>query len=128
MMRLTARFAPDRLIAQSLAALPEPDRAVLARPQAQKAFANMLLESMRRGTHGPQVDTALMVSPWDFDPAEIQMRVQMWQGELDQDAPPAMSRWVSAAVRHSQIEFYPADGHLSALTGHIEEILAALTA
>jgi len=29
-----------------------------------------------------------MVSAWDFNPADIQVPVQMWQGEKDMDAPP----------------------------------------
>ncbi len=126
MMGLTARWAPGRLIAQSMSALPEPDQAVLAKPKVQKAFAHMILESMRGGTRGPQVDTALMVSPWDFNPAEIQFCVQMWQGEKDVDAPPVMARYINSVLRQSKITFYPEEGHLSAMVNHAEEILTAL--
>lgn len=127
LMTLTALLAPEKLISQAMSALPEPDRAVLAQPQAQKAFIHMIQESMRGGTHGPQVDTALMVSPWDFNPADIRFPVQMWQGEKDVDAPPVMARYISSTVPNSKITFHPVEGHLSVLVNHIEEILTALT-
>ena len=126
MMGLTARLAPDRLIAQALKALPEPDQAALAQLKVRAAFISMVQESMRNGTHGPQVDSALMVSPWGFDPAEIKMRVQMWQGEQDVDAPPAMARYISGIIPGSKITFYPNEGHLSVMVNHGEEILTAL--
>ena len=126
MMSLTARLAPDKLITQSLIALPEPDQVALKQPKVQKAFLNMIQESMHGGTRGPQVDTALMVSAWDFNPADIRIPVQMWQGEKDMDAPPVMARFVSSAVPHSKITFYPEEGHLSLMVNHIEEILTAL--
>jgi pimeloyl-ACP methyl ester carboxylesterase len=125
-MGLTARWAPDRLISQSMSALPGPDQAVLAQPKVQKAFAHMILESMRGGTRGPQVDTALMVSPWDFESADIQFPVQMWQGEKDVDAPPVMARHIHSVLRQSKITFYPDEGHLSVMVNHAEEILRAL--
>ena len=126
MMGLTARLAPASLIAQSLSALPEPDKAVLAQPKVRKAFLHMIQESMRRGTHGPQVDTALMVSPWDFNPADIRTLVQMWQGEKDVDAPPVMARYMNSTIPDSKITFYPEEGHLSVLVNHLEEILTTL--
>ena len=125
-MSLTARLAPDRLIAQSLSALPEPDQTVLKQPKVQKAFIHMIQESMRGGTRGPQVDTALMVSTWDFNPADVRIPVQMWQGEKDMDAPPVMARYISSIVPHSKITFYPEEGHLSVMVNHFEEILTAL--
>jgi pimeloyl-ACP methyl ester carboxylesterase len=126
MMALTARFAPDKLIAQALTALPAPDQAVLSQPKVKKAFLHMVQESMRSGTRGPQVDTALMVSPWGFDPAGIRVNVQMWQGEKDVDAPPVMARYIKSEVPQSKTTFYPEEGHLSVMVNHIKEILTAL--
>ena len=125
-MALTARLAPAALIAQAVKALPEADQAVLSQPVVQKAFVHTLLESMRRGTRGPQVDTALMVSPWDFDTADIKFKVQMWQGEMDADAPPAMARHIKGVIPQSEITFYPQEAHLSLMARHIEEILTTL--
>lgn len=125
-MAVTARLAPAALIAQAMNALPEPDQAVLTQPVVQKAFIHTLLESMRRGTRGPQVDTALMVSLWDFNPADIKFKVQMWQGEKDADAPPVMARYIKSVIPRSVITFYPQEAHLSLMVHHIEEILSAL--
>lgn len=97
-MGLTARYAPDRLIARAMAGLPEPDQAVLREPTVQRAFVRMVRECMRHGPRGPQLDMALMASPWDFDPARIRMPMRLWQGEQDRNAPPAMARYLAASI------------------------------
>lgn len=123
LMALTARFLPKVMIAQALRALPKPDRDVMAPRVRQQAFVRMIGESMRRGPRGVQLDTALMVSPWGFDPADIGMPLHIWKGQLDENAPVAMAHYMAAAIRESRLTVYPEDGHLSIMVHHIEEIL-----
>ena len=82
--------APNLFIAQSLAGLPPPDQAVLARPEVQHVFIEMVREALHGGPEGVQWDTALMVSPWDVRPQDIRMAVHLWYGDMDPHAPPAM--------------------------------------
>jgi pimeloyl-ACP methyl ester carboxylesterase len=126
-MALVARFAPDRLVAQATAALPTPDQAVMADPRAGAAFTRMVRESARRGARGPQLDSALMVSPWDFSPADIRIPVYLWHGARDQNASRAMAEYLAAAIADSHLTVYPDDGHLSVMAHHAEEILRTLT-
>jgi pimeloyl-ACP methyl ester carboxylesterase len=83
----------------------------------------MLQEALRQGPRGAQRDTLLMVSPWDFRPQDIQVHVQMWHGEADRNAPPAMGRWVADAIPGSAIQFFPGEGHLSLFVKYAERIL-----
>lgn len=126
MMSLLARLAPDRMIAQALTALPLPDQLVLAQPKARQAFLTMLQEAVRSGTRGPQVDSALMVSPWGFDPTTISIPVYLWKGAKDQNAPLAMAHYLSGAIPLSRLTVYPDDGHLSIIANHAEEIFTTI--
>ena len=128
MMGLTARFAPRRLIAQAMAALPEPDKAVLARLEIQRGFLALLREALRHGPRGAQLDTTLMVGPWDFRPQEISMAVHLWHGEADRDASPAMGHYLAAAIPNSNATFYPGEGHVSLFVNYAEDILGVLAA
>jgi pimeloyl-ACP methyl ester carboxylesterase len=128
MMGAMAHYAPNRLIAQSMAALPEPDQMVLKRPEVQQWYLQTMREAQRRGPRGAQHDTALMVSPWEFHPQEIKMAVHLWYGEADRDIPIAMGRSLAAAIPKSQAHFYPDEGHLSVFVNYIPNIMEVFSA
>ena len=126
MMGAMAHYAPNRLIAQTMAALPEPDQLVLKREEVQQWYLQTMREAQRHGPRGAQHDTALMVSPWEFRPQEIKMTVHLWYGEADRDTPIAMGRSLAAAIPKSQAHFYPDEGHLSVFVNHLENIMEIL--
>jgi pimeloyl-ACP methyl ester carboxylesterase len=123
MMGLMARFTPNQVIKQVKSALPPADHAAIVGYDIQQGFLRMVIESSRRGGRGPQHDSALMVSPWDFDPAAIRLPVQMWQGIQDRNAPPAMAEYLAGVILGCELQVYPAEGHVSIMVNHIEEIL-----
>ncbi len=128
LMSVMAHYAPERIIAQTMAALPEPDQVALAGPEVQRWYLQTLREAQRRGPRGAQYDTALMVSPWQFRPQEITVAVHLWHGETDRDTPIAMGRSLAAAIPKSQANFYPEEGHLSLFVNHMQDILAVFAA
>jgi pimeloyl-ACP methyl ester carboxylesterase len=128
LMGLMARFTPRQFIEGAIATLPIPDEAVLARPDFRQGFMAMIREALLAGPRGAQWDTALMVSPWDFRPQDIQLAVYLWHGEKDGNAPLAMGRFMADAIPNSQVHFYPDEGHLSLISKYIEEILNVLFA
>ena len=128
MMGAMAHFAPNRLLAQTMAALPEPDQSALKQPEVQQWYLQTLREAQRHGPRGAQHDTALMVSPWEFRPQEITMAVHLWYGEADRDTPIAMGRSLAAAIPKSQAHFYPDEGHLSVFVNHITNIMEVFSA
>jgi pimeloyl-ACP methyl ester carboxylesterase len=121
-----AGYMPDRLITQAMTVLPEPDRAVLAKPETQGVFISMLKDAIRSGARGVQWDTALTASPWDFRPQDIEMKVYLWYGQRDRNVSPAMGRYLAANLPNSDAIFYPCEGLLSLIVNYAEEILSAL--
>lgn len=126
MMGAMTRLAPNKVIANALAALPEADRAIMALPEIQQGFLAMIQEALRHGPRGTQHDTRLMVTAWDIAPQEIKIPVYLWHGEDDQNAPIAMGRYMASAIPNSQAKFYPNEGHLSLFKKNAEEIIRTL--
>jgi pimeloyl-ACP methyl ester carboxylesterase len=126
MMGLMTRVAPGRVIANALTALPEADRAIISLPEMQRGFLAMVQEAMRNGPRGAQHDTRLMVTGWDFNPADIKIPVYLWHGEDDQNAPIAMGRHMANAIPNSRAKFYPNEGHLSLFKKNAGVILRTL--
>lgn len=125
-MDVMTKLAPGKAIDNVMATLPEADRAVLSLPVVQKKFLTMAREAMRQGPRGPQHETRLMVTAWDFDPREIHIPVYLWHGEADQNAPIAMGRYMADAIPNSQAKFYPGEGHISLFMKYAEEIFRTL--
>ena len=123
MMGAMAYYAPNRLIAQTMAALPEPDQVALKRPEIRQRYLQTFREAQRHGPRGPQRDTALMISPWEFRPQEITATVHLRHGEADRDTPIRMGRFLEAAIPNCQAHFYPGEGHLSVFVNHRQDIL-----
>ena len=128
LMGLMARFAPRQIVKGAMATLPAPDQEMLTRPEFQDRFIAMIREALHAGPRGAQWDTALMLGPWDFRLRDVRSTVCLWHGELDRNAPPAMGRYLAAAIPNCQSCFYSCDGHLSLISKHLEEILKVLIA
>jgi len=128
LMGVIVKRWPSRFITEAMAGLPATDQAVLARPDFQRAFVALIKEGLRSGPRGAQLDSALMASPWDFRPQEIQVAVHLWHGEADANAPLAMGQYLATNIPNCRASFYPGEGHLSLMAKHVEEILNVLAA
>lgn len=123
----TARFTPGRLIAQSKSLLPEPDREiVLSDPEFQKGFIGMVREAFRQGTLGPYHEAYLTVTEWGFRIQDVRVPVLIWHGEMDQNIPVEMARYMTESLPGSKVEIHPDEGHLSLFKKNAEEILKSL--
>jgi pimeloyl-ACP methyl ester carboxylesterase len=127
-MKLGVQFAPQKAIENVMATLPEADRAMMSQPEVQHTFLAMVQEGLRQGPRGPQHETRLMVTAWDFKPQEIQIPVHLWHGEDDRNAPIAMGRYMAMAIPNSRTKFYPGEGHISLFKKYSEEIFSTLVA
>jgi pimeloyl-ACP methyl ester carboxylesterase len=128
LMGLMARFAPRQVVKGAMATLPAPDQEMLTRPEFQDRFIAMIREALRAGPRGAQWDTALMLGPWDFRLRDVRSAVYLWHGEMDGNAPPAMGRYLAAAIPTCRSCFYTCDDHLSLISKYLEEILKVLIA
>jgi pimeloyl-ACP methyl ester carboxylesterase len=127
MLGLMARLAPGQVIANVMSTLPEADRTVMHLPEIQQTFLAMFKEALRQGPHGPQHETRLMVTTWDFNPREIQIPVYLWHGEADRNAPVAMGRYMADTIPNCQAKFYPGEEHISLFRKYMDEIFSTLS-
>lgn len=125
-MGFLADRAPGRLLAQAASSLPAPDAAVMEDEAIGAAFARMVHETTHGSPQGAQHDTALMTSPWGFDPADITMPVHLWHGTEDRNAPPAMAEYLSTVLPHATLTWLEGEGHVSSAARHASAILADL--
>lgn len=128
MMKLGIHFAPRKTIENVLASLPEADRTAMSLPEVQQTFLAMVREGLRQGPRGPQHETRLMVTAWDFKPEKIKIPIQLWHGEEDRNAPIAMGRYMANTIPKNQAKFYPGEGHISLFRKYSEEIFSTLGA
>jgi pimeloyl-ACP methyl ester carboxylesterase len=127
MLGVMPRIAPNRFIAQANSLLPKPDRAIIVtNPVFQKGFLLMLREAMKQGTRGAFHESLLSVTDYGFRLQDIQLSVQLWHGDMDQNIPVAMARYVASAIPKCEAKFYPNEGHLSLFKKHADEIVRAL--
>jgi pimeloyl-ACP methyl ester carboxylesterase len=126
LMEFGARRDPEKFIAQTMSSLPPPDQQALGASRVARAYVDAVCECFRSGPRGGQVDTSLMVSPWDFVPLEIDAPVSLWHGDRDTDAPPAMGRWLADAIPGCRAHFLSEEAHISLITNHAEQILGSL--
>ncbi|GAW49048.1 MULTISPECIES: alpha/beta hydrolase [unclassified Nocardioides] len=77
-----------------------------------------------QGVTGVRDDGIAAVSPWGFDLAGIRVPVAIWQGRQDAMVPYAHGEWLAAHVPGAEAHLFDDEGHLSLVSGHIDEILA----
>jgi pimeloyl-ACP methyl ester carboxylesterase len=125
-----ARYAP-RLMSRRggfFEGLPDADKVVSKKhPELGQALYAAMIESVRRGTRGPQWDAALAVSPWDFPIDNISIPVHLWQGECDRNVSLTAGHYLAQMIPQCCATFLPGEGHISLVVNHLEQILRALT-
>ena len=123
-----SRFAPALLIRNASALLPKPDRELIAQdPALQKGFIRSVRAAMQQGTRGAHQDSLLTVTDPGFRLEDIRVPVLLWHGELDQNIPVAMARYMAKIIPGCTATYYPGEGHLSLFKKHAAEIIQSLT-
>lgn len=131
MNRMGGRLAlrdPEAFFRQSFGALPAVDQQVVRQfPALKAAMIADVPEIYRQGSDGLTQDMRLVCGPWGFRPEDIRVPVVVWQGEADPNVPPAMGRYLAAAIPDARAHFVPGAGHFLGFS-HWGEILASLRA
>jgi len=125
LMAQGARRFGDRALSLMMRSMPEPDKAVLARPEIRAAFVEDVIEAFRSGGRGAAWEAVMYARPWGFRLEDITTEVHLWQGEEDVNVPPSMGRYQARAIPKCQATFYPGEGHLL-IVDHIDEMLESL--
>lgn len=125
--RLTRRF-PSLALKLVSANFPKVDRSVITRPDVAPRLQFAYVEATKAGGgRGLAEDMRTVLSPWGFDPAEIDVPVHVFHGRRDTIAPPAHAEhWIESLADARPLWFEDA-GHLL-LEDRSEEILDTLAA
>jgi pimeloyl-ACP methyl ester carboxylesterase len=130
LMKNTIANAPrDRLPASAKQAMmAEADFAFIKRhPAAMAASMDGGAEAIRQGGLGPAEAAALYWKPWGFRLEDIQMKVHVWHGEDDLNAPfAAHGKVLAQKLPNAEVKFYPGEGHISLIHKYLKTILEAL--
>lgn len=108
----------------ALSFAPE-DRPLLESPEAQKSFVMDIQEGYRQGWQGPVQDDIINAQPWGFRLEELTVRIDIWQGEIDENVVLAQARYQHERIPNSRLTIWPREAHL-ALYAHWGEVLALL--
>lgn len=84
-------------------------------------------EALRQGGLGPAEAGALYWKPWGFRLEDIRMRVHVWHGEEDLNAPfAAHGKYLAEKLPNNVSKFYPGEGHLSLIYKYLDTIIQTL--
>ena len=120
------RRNPEGTLRRMIVALPDPDKAVLARPEVKTAMKDNVVEAFRGGSRGAAYELLLYTRPWGFLLEDIATRVNLWHGEQDVSVPPTMGQYQARTIPNCRAIFYPGEGHFSLVINHMEEVLSGL--
>ncbi|MEO0605595.1 MAG: hypothetical protein AAF211_29455, partial [Myxococcota bacterium] len=108
---------------------PEVDKRVMvANPGIEEAFRASFAESIRHGVEGVLDDAQRVASPHGVDPGAVQVPVDLWHGEADQNVPVHVGRALAEALPHCTSHVLSDEGHISILANHRDAILATIPA
>jgi pimeloyl-ACP methyl ester carboxylesterase len=103
------------------------DQEVLSEPDLRGRMIANSSELYRQGGRGMYDEALVLARPWGFEPADLKVPVQIWQGGRDETVPPAMAAHLAEEIPGAQLRFFPDEGH-HLLYRYWREILTALAA
>lgn len=116
---------PEKAARQILAHASESDKALLFTPENLAMLAENTGEGMRPGWQGVTLDDRIIASDWQFELADVRVRVDIWQGTEDNQVPLHAGEYLRDHLPNNRAMFFPGEGHML-LFKHWGEILAAL--
>jgi len=101
------------------------DMAVMGGPVGAFLIAT-IEEGTKPGLDGWVDDDLAFVAPWGFDPADISVPVQLWQGRQDWMVPYAHGEWLARRLLRVDVRFSPDEGHVTLLERRVADVHAFL--
>jgi pimeloyl-ACP methyl ester carboxylesterase len=116
---------PEEVNEKLAASFPEEDRQVIENHGYKELLVIDIQEGYRQGWQGPAQDDIIINTPWGFHIEEIQVRIDIWQGELDKNVPLNQGEYQHKLIPNSRLTIVPDHAHVYLLS-HWREILGAL--
>jgi pimeloyl-ACP methyl ester carboxylesterase len=120
-----ARLSPGAARKVLFSGIPKTDRAVIDRPTVGRRLVSAYVEATQAGGRGLTEDMQALLSPWDFDPTEIDLPVHLIHNREDTIAPPAHAEHWIETLRATRAVWLENAGHFL-IEDHVVEILDLL--
>jgi pimeloyl-ACP methyl ester carboxylesterase len=116
---------PEEVGKKFASSFPEVDQQLILGTEYEQLLVVDIQEGYRQGWQGPAQDDIIINSPWGFNMAEINVRIDIWQGEVDKNVPLNQGQYQHELLPNSRLRILPGQAHLYLLT-HWREILSSL--
>jgi pimeloyl-ACP methyl ester carboxylesterase len=116
---------PEEVGKKLAASFPEQDRQLIKGSEYEQLLVIGIQEGYRQGWQGPAQDDIIINQPWGFTIAQIKIRIDIWQGEVDKNVPLNQGQYQHNLIPNSRLTVLPGQAHLYILS-RWGEVLAAL--
>lgn len=120
LFRRTARSTiwgdPEKARQQLLSAIPDDEKAHMLQSGNLDMWFTDVREGYRQGWQGVARDDIIIMQDWEFDIADIKVRVDIWHGEQDRNVPVVSGEYLRDRIPHNRATFLPGEGHLFLLS------------
>ena len=111
----------EELIEQTGSILSPEDREIM-----QGEMGPFLVDTMRAAVaedvFGGFDDDLALIHPWGFDPADIRVSTQVWQGANDLMVPFGHGQWLAGHIPGEEAHLEPELGHLTVIARRLPEV------
>ncbi|MBB6098042.1 pimeloyl-ACP methyl ester carboxylesterase [Deinobacterium chartae] len=109
------------------AMMAEPDFEVVSKPGVHRdLIEKVYMTATARGIAGLAAEARLYLRPWGFRLEEVPVEVDLWHGDLDQNATWAQLERVAERLPHRRVHRLTGDAHLTIVYRHLPAILENL--
>lgn len=118
---------PEKLKARMRKGFPEVDQAILDHPEVKIAMMKNLKEAFSSGYNGGLEDALIYKEDWGFELSDIDTKIIMWHGELDENVKIETALYVADQLPNAQMETKSDEGHLSLIYNYADEIFSTFS-
>lgn len=108
--------------------LSDVDRTALEDETTREMLARECRDAFVTSAAGFIDDDRAFFAPWGFDPSAIEVPVEIWFGDQDLMVPATHGAWLARTIPTASAVHRPAEGHVSLLTSHGDELAASVLA
>ena len=116
----------DNIVALFGGLLSDVDQAALRTTADRAVLANACRQAFANGYFGYLDDDLAFFSDWGFDPRSVAVPAHIWYGDHDLMVPPTHGAWLGANLATARVAHKPAEGHISILSAHRDELVASI--
>jgi len=121
----TIQGDPEDVGKKLVSSAPPADRKLLEVPENQRLMVSDIQEGYQQGWEGIAQDDIIINRPWGFRLEDISVRIDIWQGEVDQNVPLNQGQYQHEKIPNSRLTVLSGQAHLF-LLAQWREVLAAL--